>query len=107
MNLPFPEQVTWHQYGAPTTDDTGNEIPAFTDVALEVAAYPTSSTESNQPVDVATQGMTLVMSGILPVGALDEFTYRGDRFRVDGHMLPYHSPWTGTELTEVRLLRRT
>ena len=68
---------------------------------------PGESLELVQGQDTNVIGLTAVFKPMVAIAATDEFTARGDRWRVDGEPAQYHSSLTGTTLTKVNLTRVT
>ena len=108
MSGPFGETVVHHVRGVTGQDSDGNDVYGDTDTTLNhVTLYPRESLELVQGQDTNVIGLTAVFKPMVAIAAIDEFTARGDRWRVDGEPAQYHSSLTGTTLTKVNLTRVT
>jgi hypothetical protein len=103
------ETVILHPRDGSTTDSSGSTIPAFGDdeTLEEAIVWPNVSSETEIGGDVVTEGMSVLFLRRVVIGALDEMTARGVRYRVDADPSQYHNPAVGEEVTQVQLLRRT
>lgn len=88
------------------TDDHGNQVPTFTERPIRVLAeFPGGGSELNNMV---TADRVLLLTPGTQVAPEDEFDLSdGLRYRVEGAVAPYRSPFTGTAVTQVNLRRIT
>lgn len=109
MSFPAGETVTIHRPGVGTTTDRwGNDIPgADVNTALTgCAVWQTGADELLAGQDVNVRRMRVVFPSLISVLATDEMTVRGQRLYVDGPPARFHSPFTGSEVTQVDLVAR-
>lgn len=106
----FTETVIWHAFTGVSEDDSGNEIDVFDETGVPLAGatiWPTVSAETAGLTPVVLSGLTVVWPQMVQISALDEFTARGVRYKVDGEAGLYHHPDLPSEATQVQLRRRT
>lgn len=108
MSGPFGETVVQHTRTRGTPDSDGNDT--WTDVNKthpKAVLYPRVSSELVQGQDTNIIGLVAVFNPGITVAATDEFTARGERWKVDGEPGQYISPHTGRTLTKLNLTRVT
>lgn len=99
------EPVVRHRAGDGGVDRWGNPLPGSdADVTFVGAVFPVGTAELTAGQDVNVRYLRVVLDGWVDVAPTDEVTVRGQRLKVDGPASQYHSPFTGTEVTEVDLV---
>lgn len=106
----FGETVTRHIYTPGPSDGYGGHEPSWSD--MDVDGVGVAMTSVQEPAGDGTfrliRGCTLYFRPALAVDSADEFTVRGERYKVEsGEALSvWHNPLTGTTAGSEVTLRR-
>lgn len=104
----YGEVVVQHSRTVTGRDGDGNDVWSDADITHPKATlYPRVAVELVQGQDTNIIGLVAVFNPAITVTATDEFTARGERWKVDGYPGQYVSPHSGRAITKLNLTRIT